>query len=192
MKMCIVLVSALLAGPCSSASSDEPGATPSATATSAAATAAAATATGAPTAAATAVAVTPHANLPAGPCAQLAQKCKKCPPGAVLTACNGALTAGGLDQSACTNALNDKDIKSQCGGGTSPTPTTTPSTAPTPTVAPPAPPGGGPCAQLAQKCPKCPAGVVQLACNGALTAGSLDPSACTNALNDKDIKGKCN
>jgi hypothetical protein len=31
-----------------------------------------------------------------------------------------------------------------------------------------------------------------MACSGALTAGSLDPSACTNALNDKDIKGQCN
>jgi hypothetical protein len=92
----------------------------------------------------------------------------------VQSACTLALSAGTLDPNACTNALNDKDIKSQCtgkGAGAA---------------------GGAACNALAAKCEKCPPGVVKMACSGALTAGALDPSACTNALNDKDIKAQCN
>jgi hypothetical protein len=33
--------------------------------------------------------------------------------------------------------------------------------------------------------------MIKMACGGAVAAGALDPSACTNALNDKDIKS-CN
>jgi hypothetical protein len=106
----------------------------------------------------------------------------------VQIACNGALTAGALDPSACTNALEDKDIKAECGGGAAPAASATPT--PSASAAPPAP-GAGPCALLAQKCAKCPPGIAKMACQGALAAGNLDPSACTNALADKDIKAQC-
>jgi hypothetical protein len=157
-------------------SSATPTATATATAPPSVATAAPSTATPTATAAPTAAAPT------GGPCAQLAQKCKTCPPGLVQSACDLALSAGTLDPNACTNALNDKDIKAQCtggaghaaGGGSG------------------APAGGGACAALAAKCAKCPPGVVKLACSGALTAGQVDPTACTNALGDKDIKAQCN
>jgi hypothetical protein len=144
-------------------------------------------------------AATPSVAIPAvpttlaaatGPCADLAKKCGSCPPGVIQSACNTALTAGAIDPSACTNALNDKDIKAHCGGGGAPAPHAT-TTAATP-AATPAAGHVGPCAELARKCPKCPAGTVLTACNGALTAGAIDPSACTNALNDKDIKSRCN
>ena len=123
----------------------------------------------------------------AGPCAQLAVKCASCPQGtAVHSACNVALSAGKLDQTACTNALNDKDIKAQCaGGGTPPTPTAT-ATATTTAAA------AGVCAQLQAKCVKCPAGTaVHSACNVALNAGKIDQTACKNALADKDINAQC-
>jgi hypothetical protein len=188
MRGLFLFAAALIAGPCSSTADNAP-ATTQASAAAASATAAAAVATAAVASAAAAVAAAPHAQSPTGPCALLALKCKKCPPGVVETACNGALTAGSLDPSACTNALNDKDIKAECGGGG---PAPMPSSTTTTPVAPPALPGGGPCAQLAAKCAKCPPGIVKMACSGALTAGSLDPSACTNALNDKDIKSQCN
>lgn len=104
----------------------------------------------------------------------------------MLTACNFAVSAGQLDVHACTNALNDKDIKGECGGGSTPV-------VPAPTMtAPPSPPAAGSCAELAQKCRKCPPGVVAAACNFAVTAGQLDVHACTNALSDKDIKAQCN
>ena len=119
----------------------------------------------------------------------LAQKCPRCPPGAVQLAWNGALAAGALDPSACTNALEDKDIKAECGGGGQPSASAAPSPAPS---SAPAPSGPGPCATLAQKCTKCPPGVAKMACQGAVTAGALDPAACANALADKDIKSQCN
>jgi hypothetical protein len=112
----------------------------------------------------------------------------------VQSACNVALSAGAVDPASCTNALNDRDIKAQCGGGAPAKPPSAPPVvpaAPTP-VAPATPIGAGPCALLAQKCPKCPPGIVQSACNVALSAGALDPASCTNALNDKDIKRLCN
>jgi hypothetical protein len=191
MKLSFLVAGAFLAGPCSSVLGDAPETGGPASAAAMTSAAPAATAAATPAAATTVAPVAtppPHAS---GPCAVLAQKCKKCPPGVVQVACNGALTAGALDPEACTNALNDKDIKAECGGGggPAPAPTTTTSTQPAPS---PAPAGGGPCAELAKKCAKCPAGVVKMACSGALTAGSLDPTACTNALNDKDIKGQCN
>jgi hypothetical protein len=135
----------------------------------------------------------PHAAAqgapPTGPCAALAQKCKKCPAGVVQIACNGALTAGALDPAACTNALEDKDIKAECGAGPAPAASAAPAPAAPSAAAPPSP--TGPCAALAQKCNKCPPGVAKMACQGALAAGALDPSACTNALADKDIKAQC-
>jgi|SRR5579859_7760599 len=157
---------------------------PATTAVTVATTATATTTAAPPVATApppTATAAPKAAAPPEGPCAQLAQKCKSCPPGLVQSACDLALSAGTLDPNACTNALNDKDIKAQCtgggaghaGGGASPA-------------------GGNTCAALAAKCAKCPPGVVKAACGGALTAGQIDPTACTNALNDKDIKAQCN
>jgi hypothetical protein len=107
----------------------------------------------------------------------------------VQLACNGALAAGALDPSACTNALEDKDIKAECGGGAQPSASAGPAAAPS---SAPAPSGSGPCALLAQKCAKCPPGIPKMACQGAVTAGALDPVACTNALADKDIKAQCN
>jgi hypothetical protein len=104
-------------------------------------------------------------------------------------ACNGALSAGALDPSACTNALEDKDIKAECGGGATPAASAAPS--PSPPTGPVAP-ATGPCATLAQKCARCSPGIAKMACQGALAAGALDPSACTNALADKDIKAQCN
>jgi hypothetical protein len=188
MKLVLALISAIVSGPCSSVAGD------TASAPSSAAVPAAAASTTA--AAATAVAAVPVETLPqAGPCALLAQKCGRCPRGVVQTACNAALTAGALDPASCTNALNDKDIKAQCSGGGAPA---RPSPAP-PAAPPPATPtttatptGVGPCAELAKKCPRCASGLVQSACNVALSAGSLDPASCTNALNDKDIKRLCN
>jgi hypothetical protein len=195
MKGALVFAALLsLVGPCSKGSDDSSGGTAPATTTAAAtATATAAATTPAATVAVTATPKTPsHPTTPTtatppaqGPCAALAQKCAKCPTGAVQIACNSALAAGALDPNACTNALADKDISSQCGASAPPTPP--PTVNPTPT-----PSGGNPCADLAKKCTKCPAGAVQMACNGALTAGSLDPRACTNALNDANIKSQCN
>jgi hypothetical protein len=181
MKLSPFLFSAVLAGPCSSASSDAPPAASPAPITSGAATVA--------PAAATAAAAAPESAPQSGPCALLAQKCSKCPHGVVQTACNLALTAGALDPSACTNALNDKDIKSECGGGATPV-----SPAPTMTAPPPTPsqPAAGSCAELAQKCRRCPPGAVATACNFAVAAGQLDVHACANALSDKDIKAQCN
>jgi hypothetical protein len=106
-------------------------------------------------------------------------------------ACNGALTAGAVDPASCTNALRDKDIQRQCGGSPATTTPTMTATSAQPTPAP-GPSGAGPCAELAKKCPRCPAGLVSSACNTALTAGALDPGSCTNALNDKDIRRLCN
>jgi hypothetical protein len=106
----------------------------------------------------------------------------------VATACSLAVAAGTLNVEACTNALNDSNIKNECGGGA---PAPTASTAPAPTMTAPPAPGSGPCADLAQKCRKCPPGVVATACNFALSAGQLDVHACTNALSDKDISAQC-
>jgi hypothetical protein len=75
MKLSLVVATALLAGPCSSSTSDAPGANPSSTPPPAVATAGA---TGTATAAA---AVAPKAPS-TGPCATLAERCGKCPAGA--------------------------------------------------------------------------------------------------------------
>jgi hypothetical protein len=193
MKATIALLASVFLGPCSSstgdgpqgAGSESPPAAPVATAGSpglvpAVPAAPSVAATSAPQRAAA-------QGAPAtGPCATLAQKCKKCPAGVVQMACNGALAAGALDPSACSNALEDKDIKAECGAGPAPVA----STASAPSAAPPSS-ATGPCAVLAQKCGRCPPGVAKMACQGALTAGALDPSACTNALADKDIKAQC-
>jgi hypothetical protein len=189
MKVVLFVSLALFAGPCSSASNTStsidpptPGAPPTAAATVVPTSAAIATTT----------AGAPRAALATGPCALLEMKCRRCPPGSVTqTACNGALTAGAVDPVACTNALNDKDIKRLCGGDT-PAPTPPPPPTVTQPAPSPAPPGAGPCAELAKKCPKCPAGLVSQACNTALAAGSLDPASCVNALHDHDIQRLCN
>jgi hypothetical protein len=187
MKVFILALAAVTAGPCSAASTDGVSGQPASTGAPAVAPSAAPATPGATTAGAT-VAAAPRAAFGAGPCALLEQKCRRCPPGgAVQTACNGALTAGAVDPSACTNALNDRDIKSQCGGGAPAPPPTVTQPAPSP-----APPGAGPCGELARKCSRCPAGPVSTACNGALTAGALDPASCVNALADKDIRRLCN
>jgi pyruvate dehydrogenase E2 component (dihydrolipoamide acetyltransferase) len=193
MKVSILALTSVLAGPCSGTSGDAPVAPASVAPPVAAAASALAAAASAATPDMPVVKAAPHAAPPGaqpatGPCALLAQACKKCPPGVTQLACNGALTAGSLDPSACTNALNDKDIKAECaGGGAAPAAPSGAQPAPAP-----APAAGGPCTQLAQKCKKCPAGITQMACNGAVSAGALDPSACTNALSDKDIKAQCN
>lgn len=189
MKSGLVVVAVLLAGPTDTCGSKGDAAQ------DAAATVSAPSASVAAAAPSGAVATPPSppahagggASPPAhGPCVELAQKCTKCPPGtAVQTACTGAVTAGRLDPSACTNALNDKDIKALCGGGAGPSP---PSPTPT-TPTPPAPAAA--CTELAQKCKKCPAGATQTACNFAVSAGALDPRACANALADKDISSQC-
>ena len=215
MRLSVVLATAFLSGPCSGSSGEQPSSEPAKAASAAAiasaaapalpalSTATAPAATGATTAAATTTATAPpHAGpgsapsaapAPAsGPCATLSQKCQACPPGVAQIACASALTAGIVDPTACTNALNNKDMMSQCGGST-PKPPTSGATV-TPPAPPPTPPpaGTGPCADLAKKCAKCPAGAVALACQGALAAGAVNPTACTTALNDANIKGQCN
>ena len=196
MRGAFVLATILIAGPadfCSRSDSATAPAPSAATETTAAPQAeTATTAVAAPPAAraaAPSATTTATAPAPTGACAELAQKCRKCPPGAVSIACNFAVSAGRLDVSACTNALNDKDIKSECGGGATPV-----SPAPTMTAPPPTPsqPAAGSCAELAQKCRKCPPGAVATACNFAVAAGQLDVHACANALSDKDIKAQCN
>jgi len=110
MRTIVLLVGAVLVGACSKSSGDSPSPAPSS-----ASTATAATATATATVTMTAVAATaPHPGPTSGACSELAQKCKTCPPGAVQSACNIAVNAGRLDPIACTNALNDKDIKAQC------------------------------------------------------------------------------
>ncbi len=54
-----------------------------------------------------------------------------------------------------------------------------------------APQTAGACAELAARCAKCPEGAVKMACNAALTAGSLDPRACRDGLADHDIRDLC-
>ncbi len=49
-----------------------------------------------------------------GDCAQLAATCARCPAGAILTACNAALTAGSIDPVACRDGLRDRDIQARC------------------------------------------------------------------------------
>jgi hypothetical protein len=198
MKVSIAFFTSVLLGPCSSTGDPTQVGAAAPTATAPVATTASAATPAALTPAAlgaapAGAAATQHraaqGSPPSGPCATLEQKCRKCPPGAVQIACNGALSAGALDQSACTNALEDKDIKAECGGGATAGGSAAPS--PSPSTSPVAP-GTGPCAVLAQKCAKCPSGVAKMACQGALAAGTLDQSACTNALADKDIRAQCN
>jgi hypothetical protein len=109
MKMMVLLVGAVLAGACSKSSGDSSSSAPP----SPSAATPTATATATITMTAYAASAT-HPGPTSGACSELAQKCKTCPPGAVQTACTIAMNAGRLDPIACTNALNDKDIKAQC------------------------------------------------------------------------------
>jgi hypothetical protein len=96
--------------------------------------------------------------------------CAKCATPIVKNACNTALTAGSLDPKACENGLADPDIERLCGG---------------------APSHGGGCPLLAQMCSKCVSPTTKSACNTALTAGSVDPKACDDALRDREIQRFC-
>jgi hypothetical protein len=114
MRMIALLVGAVLAAACSRGSGDSPSSAPSAAPAAAPTVTAAATPTMTVPAVVATMTAAPHGQPTSGVCSALAQKCKTCPPGPIQAACNLAVNAGNLDPVACTNALNDKDIKASC------------------------------------------------------------------------------
>jgi hypothetical protein len=133
-----------------------------------------------------------------GACAQLAEKCPHCTEANLKATCEAAVNSG--DPGSCRNGLDDPDIQSMCvptgsggsGGSSGAGGTSTGGGAGLGGASGfggVGGSGGGPCAELASKCPKCTELTLKLTCEAAVASG--DPASCQNGLDDPDVQTMC-
>ncbi len=123
-------------------------------------------------------------------CQKLADRCPYCSDASLKATCDSAVQSG--DPASCQDGLDDHDIQAMCippsggggstGSGGSPGVGGSPGTGGSPAL--------GPCAELANKCPKCTEPSLMVTCESAVATN--DPVSCQDGLDDMDIQTKCN